>query len=63
LHNIVRDLTDYQASVWEQCACTKMGKHSAGDQTQDSHIQQVSGDACYAVRWSRKGTWIFWSGL
>jgi len=48
-----------QASVWEQCACTKIGKHSAGDQTQGSHMQQVSGGACNAVRSSRKGTGIF----
>jgi len=40
-----------------------MGKHSAEDQTQDSHIQQVSGGACNAVRWNRKGMGIFWSGL
>jgi len=39
--------------------CTKMGKHGAGDQTQGSHVQQVSGGACNAVRWSWKGMGIF----
>jgi len=39
-----------QASVWEQCACTKMGKHGAGDQTQGSHVQQVSEGGNNAVR-------------
>ncbi len=38
-----------QAFVWEQCACTKMGKHGTGDQTQGSHIQQVSGGGSNAV--------------